>query len=140
MANKSIFTGRISQEPQLKETSNGKAVCYFNLAVRKKYKQNEAIYVKFVAFNQQAEYIGKYAKKGMLVEVESVFNLYTKPNTEPPQQDWSFEVTDFEILSSKKEMEAYNNKSEVENLPNRRMQKPQQQLIEDTTEYPDIPF
>ena len=65
--NKSYFSGRISQDPQLKETSNGKSVCYFNLAVKKKYNPQEVIYVKFIAWDKLAKYIGSYAKKGISV-------------------------------------------------------------------------
>lgn len=142
MANRFFCTGRITAEPQLMETNNGIKVCRFTLAVSKKFDRKKADFIPCVAFNKQAEYVSGYAKKGMLVEVEGSLETYQKANTNPPQYGWNIQVTDFEILSTKKEMAEYNNKEEVENLPNKpRNNRPNLQPIEDT--FPadlEIPF
>lgn len=65
--NKVILCGRLTADPELKNTPSGVAVCSFNLAVNRKYsKEGEqtADFISCVAWRQRAEFIAKYFKKG----------------------------------------------------------------------------
>lgn len=147
--NKSMFIGRICQDPQLTETFNGTQICRFTLAVKRDYStKNEADFVNFTAFKSNAKYIGSYGKQGMLVYVESKFQTFTKNGNEPaqkPENGYNFVVDKFEILSTKEEMKRYNNREEVESVPTQR--KPKMQAYDDneltpldSADYSNIPF
>ena len=65
--NVSILMGNLTADPEVKMTTQGTAVCNFTLAVNRKFaKQGEQSvdYINFCAWRAQAEFIGKYAKKG----------------------------------------------------------------------------
>lgn len=62
------FTGRLTADPELKKTSNDKSVCSFTLAVKRPRVKDTTDFINFVAWNQSAEYLANYGRKGMLVE------------------------------------------------------------------------
>ncbi|WP_312039309.1 single-stranded DNA-binding protein [Macrococcoides bohemicum] len=67
------FIGRITKEPEYRVTPSGAEIINFDLAVQRKYKnQNdeyEADFIRCVAFKKTAEFIQKYAKKGYVMSV-----------------------------------------------------------------------
>ena len=135
--NDSNFIGRIVADPELKETASGVAICRFSLAVKRDYtNKNEADFPNFVAFKSNAKYISSYAKKGMLCRVRASFQTFVKNGNDPaqkPENGYNFVVDKFEILSTKEEMKRYNNKEEVESVPQR---KPKMQAYEDNEPTP----
>ena len=58
------ITGRLSAAPELKTTSNGKSVINCTLAVTRPRAKDQTDWIPCVAWNQSAEYLGKYASKG----------------------------------------------------------------------------
>lgn len=106
------LTGRITREPELRYTPSQKAYIMFTIAVDRGYKDAQgeklADFIPCVAWNSQAEFIGKYVKKGNLIEItgtiqsrsyqtqqgdnrniievvlDSVSNLTLKPKEEVP--------------------------------------------------------
>lgn len=70
--NKVILCGRLTADPELKQTSNGIAVVSFSLAVNRRFasKSGDAAavqqtdFINLVAWRQTAEFISKYFKKG----------------------------------------------------------------------------
>ena len=65
--NKVILMGNLTQDPELKTTNTGLAVCNFSLAVNRKFaKQGEQSvdYINISTWRTSAEFVGKYAKKG----------------------------------------------------------------------------
>ncbi|WP_251349053.1 single-stranded DNA-binding protein, partial [Staphylococcus aureus] len=70
--NLTIKIGRLTSDPELRYTNSGKAVASFNIAVRKKFKQEgqkDADFFKCVVWNKSAEYLSKNMKKGGRVAV-----------------------------------------------------------------------
>lgn len=65
--------GRLTKDPDMRYTPNGKAVTRFILAVNRKYTNNngerEADFISCVAWEKQAENIANYLKKGNLTGV-----------------------------------------------------------------------
>lgn len=62
-----VLQGRITKEPELKQTSSGISYCQFSLAVNKpkiKGQEQEVIFVNCTAWQKQAEVIVRYIKKG----------------------------------------------------------------------------
>ena len=70
--NKVILIGRLTADPELKQTGTGTAVTSFTIAVdRKHYKDSEkkADFINIVAWRQSAEFICKYFRKGSAIIV-----------------------------------------------------------------------
>lgn len=70
--NTCCFTGRITNDPELKQTQSGKSVVSFTLAVARPRVKDTTDFINFVAWNQSAEYLCKYGHKGDMVEVSGV--------------------------------------------------------------------
>ena len=64
--NKVFIKGNISSEVELKQTQSGTSVCSFNVAVNRFTRENEAKadFFTVVAWQQKAEFVSKYFKKG----------------------------------------------------------------------------
>ena len=66
--NKWCGIGRLTKEPEVKNTSNQVTVCTFTVAVDRKFKdsngQRQADFINCVAWRQTANFIGQYFHKG----------------------------------------------------------------------------
>ena len=70
--NKVVLCGRLTADPELKQTQSGIAVVTFTLAVNRRFQsrsadtanQQQADFINVVAWRQTAEFISKYFKKG----------------------------------------------------------------------------
>lgn len=66
--NKVILGGRLTADPELKQTQNGIAVVSFSIAVNRRYnkdaQQNETDFFNITAWRQTAEFVSRYFKKG----------------------------------------------------------------------------
>ena len=74
MINSVILTGRLTKNIDLRQTSTGKAMTYFTLAVNRVFKNEQGVsdadFVTCVAFGVQAENMAKYLTQGSLIGVE----------------------------------------------------------------------
>lgn len=72
--NKSILIGRLTADPELRQTQSGVASCRFTIAVNRKFKNEngeyEADFISCVAWRQTAEFVSKYFSKGKMIAVE----------------------------------------------------------------------
>ena len=72
--NKAILVGRLTRDPELRNTNSGAAVVSFTIAVNRTFTSNtgerEADFINCIAFNKQAENLNRYIRKGGLVGVE----------------------------------------------------------------------
>ena len=66
------IVGRLVQDPELKTTNSGKSVCSFTLAVNRPRVKDTTDFINCVAWNQSAEYLTNYGRKGSLVAVTGV--------------------------------------------------------------------
>lgn len=70
--NKVILCGRLTADPELKQTTSGIAVVSFTLAVNRRYQSKsadgsqaqQADFISVVAWRQTAEFISRYFRKG----------------------------------------------------------------------------
>lgn len=73
MLNKSVLMGRLTADPELRMTQNGKPVATFTLAVERDFKgpngTREADFINCVAWNNTAEFVKKYFAKGNMAVV-----------------------------------------------------------------------
>lgn len=74
MLNKVILIGRLTKDPDIRNTTSGVVVGSFTLAVNRNYvSQNgvrEADFINCVCFRKLAEIVGRYVRKGQLISVE----------------------------------------------------------------------
>ena len=69
--NKVVLCGRLTADPELKQTQNGIAVVSFTVAVNRRFTRgadgqsnSQADFINCVAWRQTAEFISRYFKKG----------------------------------------------------------------------------
>ena len=68
--NKVVLAGRITTDPELKQTPSGVSVLRVNLAINRRFSKNneqgeqQTDFITLVAWRQTAEFIAKYFKKG----------------------------------------------------------------------------
>lgn len=69
--NKVILMGRLTADPELKQTANGVSVVQFTVAVNRAYSKDEqkTDFLDCTAFNKKAEFLSKYFRKGSSVIV-----------------------------------------------------------------------
>lgn len=74
MLNKVILIGRLTDDPELRYTPNGTAVCNFTLAVQRSFRNRQGEYdtdfIDIVVWRKQAENCANYLSKGRLVATE----------------------------------------------------------------------
>lgn len=86
MINKVILMGRLTADPELKQTTSGVAVCSFNVAVTRSYKDSNGNYpadfVRVQSWRGTAEFVNRYFSKGKMIIVEGNLqnNDYTDKN------------------------------------------------------------
>lgn len=66
--NKAILMGRLTRDPELRQTSSGISVCNFQIAVDRRFKnaqgEREADFIPIVCWRHQAEFVNRYFQKG----------------------------------------------------------------------------
>ena len=73
--NKVVLAGRLTNDPELKQTATGVSVLSFTIAVNRRYAskneqgeaQNQADFITVVAWRSTAEFIAKYFRKGSAI-------------------------------------------------------------------------
>ena len=74
MINRSVLVGRLTKDPDLRQTQSGIAVATFTLAVNRTFTngsgEREADFIPCVIWRKQAENVAQYVSKGSLVGVE----------------------------------------------------------------------
>lgn len=73
--NKLILLGRLTADPELKQTQSGVSSCRFTVAVNRKFKDKQtgdypADFINCQAWRQTAEFIAKYFRKGDMIAIE----------------------------------------------------------------------
>ena len=72
--NKVVLAGRMTADPELKQTANGVSVLSFTIAVNRSYVskgndqgERQADFINVVAWRNTAEFISKYFRKGSAI-------------------------------------------------------------------------
>ncbi|MBR4627348.1 MAG: single-stranded DNA-binding protein [Ruminococcus sp.] len=73
--NKVILVGRLTADPELRQTQSGVASCRFTIAIDRKFAdkntgERQADFIQCIAWRQSAEFISKYFSKGKWICVE----------------------------------------------------------------------
>lgn len=81
--NNVTLIGRLTADPELKETKNGTAVMQATIAVERMKRDGEdqgADFINLVIWSHSADYISKYANKGDLIGVNGRLSQRTYEN------------------------------------------------------------
>lgn len=74
MINRVILVGRLTKDPEYRQTPNGVSVATFTLAVNRPFTnsqgEREADFINVVVFRRQAENVNNYLSKGSLAGVD----------------------------------------------------------------------
>ena len=79
--NQVILIGRVTKDPELKSTQNGKTYCNFTLAITREFNKEETDFINCVAWEKKAETIEKYVKKGYKLGIIGRIQIDKKNDT-----------------------------------------------------------
>jgi single-strand DNA-binding protein len=93
--NRIVLIGRLTKDPELRYTPNGKAVAGFTLAVDRPFKnsqgEREADFISIVVWGTQAEHCANYLSKGKLAAVDGRLQIRNYDDKDG-QRRWVTEV------------------------------------------------
>ena len=74
MLNCVTLIGRLTADPELRQTTTGKEVCTFNIAVDRAYtkpgEQSQTDFITVVAWGKDALFVSRYFSKGSMIAVQ----------------------------------------------------------------------
>lgn len=86
MINRVILVGRLTKDPEYRQTPSGVSVATFTLAVNRSFTnsqgEREADFINVVVFRKQAENVDKYLSKGSLAGVDGRIQSRSYENNE----------------------------------------------------------
>ena len=85
MLNKAILVGRLTADPELRQTPNGISVVSFSIAINRPYVrggERQTDFIDIVAWRQTAEFVSRYFKKGNMIAIDGTIQMrdYTDKN------------------------------------------------------------
>lgn len=108
--NSICIIGRMTADPELRRTRNGKAVCSFTVAVDRPFDKENTDFINCVAWNQSAEYLSKYGSKGTIVGVNGSMQGRRWTDKDGNKHTaWEVIAERLELLSERRENAEYNN-------------------------------
>ena len=113
--NNIILIGRLTKDPELKYTNNGKGNTRFTLAVQR--NKDETDFINCVAWEKTAENIAEYFKKGSQIAVQGAIRTgnYEKDGRTIYTTDvWVYK---FDFIGNSNSSNSQNKKEEDENFP-----------------------
>lgn len=95
--NKVVLVGRLTADPELRQTQSGVASCQFTVAVDRRFAdkntgERQADFIRCQAWRQTAEFVSKYFSKGKMIALEG--SLRTGSYTDRNHSDVTHYTTD----------------------------------------------
>ena len=79
MLNKIVIMGRLTRDPEIRQTGSGKNVANFSVAVDRDFKnqngERETDFIDCVAWGSTGDFVGKYFAKGSMIVVSGRLQL-----------------------------------------------------------------
>ena len=134
--NKVIITGRLTADPELRQTTSGVSSCRFTVASNRKFKNDkgeyEADFITCVAWRQTAEFVSRYFNKGSQILVEGSLRAgkyQDKNHKDVTHYTTDVAVDNVEFVGSKQE-------STAQKVVNKAQESDFEVLLDD----PEMPF
>lgn len=108
--NKAIIIGSVGQDPEIRYSAAGKAICNISVATNEEWKdkttgqkQSKTEWHRIVAFDRLAEIMGEYLRQGSSVYIEG--KLQTRKWEKDGQTHYSTEIVaeQLQMLGSKQD-------------------------------------
>jgi single-strand DNA-binding protein len=81
--------GRLTADPELKQTPSGVNVCNINIAVDRSYvpqgQERQADFIPVVLWRQTAEFVCKYFQKGKMIALDGSMRVRSYNDTRHPE-------------------------------------------------------
>lgn len=127
MLNNVVLIGRLTKDPELRYTPNNVAVATFNLAVNRRFKNNEGVheadFINCVMWNKSAENLSNWIKKGNMIAITGRIQTRNYEN-QNGQRVYVTEVVAETFQNLEKRDNTANTNSMMENIPNYDGQEP----------------
>lgn len=99
--NNVVLMGRLTHDPELRQTQSGISSCRFTIAVNRRFKNEngeyDADFITCVAWRQTAEFVSRYFSKGSMICVSG--SLRTGSYTDKNHSDVTHYTTDVYVDS-----------------------------------------
>jgi single-strand DNA-binding protein len=127
--NKVVLVGRLTRDPETRQTIDGNLVTTFTIAVNRGTNGDEADFIRIVAFRKLAELAHNYLQKGRMVLVDGKLRINKwKTNdgqTRSTVEIWADNIVFVDSRKSEKEIpeevpyeEVFGEDIEEEDIPN----------------------
>lgn len=135
--NHGSYVGRLTADPELKQTQNRISVCSFTLAIDRPGTRDKTDFINFVAWRQTAEFICKYFRKGQKIALTGYLTSRRYEDKNGNQRT-AFEVVvdRAEFVESRQKAEGWNSSQE----PPAYQAQQTQQGFEEIAGEDDLPF
>lgn len=102
MLNKVILMGRLTRDPELRQTATGTSVASFTLAVDRNYakqgEEKQTDFINIVAWRSTADFVSKYFTKGQLVAVSGRIQTRSWDDQQSGQKRYATDVVADEVF------------------------------------------
>lgn len=129
--------GRLTADPELKQTQGGISVCSFTLAIDRPKTRDKTDFINFVAWRHTAEFICEYFRKGQKIGLTGYLTSRQYEDKNGNKRT-AFEVVanNAEFAESKKSPDSWNVSAE----PPAYQPQQSQQGFEEISGEDDLPF
>jgi single-strand DNA-binding protein len=145
MLNCAVIMGRLTADPELRQTPNGVAVTTFTVAVDRGFvrqgEERKADFINVVAWRQTAEFVTRYFSKGSMIAIRG--EIQTRPYEDKNgNKRTAFEVIAREVsfCGSKAESGTGNYNAVASAAPAPTYQTAAPSDFEEITDDEDLPF
>ncbi|MGN1316544.1 MAG: single-stranded DNA-binding protein [Acutalibacteraceae bacterium] len=115
MLNCAVIMGRLTADPELRQTPSGVSVTRFTVAVDRGYvkpgEERKADFINVVAWRQTAEFVSRYFQKGSMIAVQG--SIQTGSYEKDGVKRYTFEVSADNVSFCGSKSESGNNGASV---------------------------
>lgn len=104
MINSVVLMGRLTRDPELRETKSSTPVCSFSVAVDNGYGENKKTdFINCVAWKSTAEFISRYFTKGQMIALSGRISTRTWDDNGTTRYATEVSVREVDFCGSKNE-------------------------------------
>lgn len=135
------LTGNICNDIEVKTTTSGKSVMSFNLAVKRPFMRDTTDFIPVVVWDQGAEYLGKYGRKGSKVAISGKLTTRKwQDNNGGNRVAYEVVADSVELMDSKNGAEATEGSRPTNYIPDAYKTPSVPKFEAVSGEYDDLPF
>ena len=118
MLNSVTLMGRLTRNPELKQTGSGTSVCSFSIAVDNGYGDNKKTdFINCVAWKGTAEFVSKYFTKGQMIVLSGRLSTRSWDDNGTTRYVTEVIAREVEFCGSKSEGQSNNNSFDAARSP-----------------------